>query len=112
MTLSTCSFIKHNINHINELQEYVVTLNDLCTSLRYIYQQWSLYEDILDSGAIHNTSNSLVSYSTVSITSGVGRPRFNVGKDQLEYLSSLGFKWTEIAALLGVSRMTVYRYMQ
>ena len=24
MTLSTCSYIKHNINHANELQEYVM----------------------------------------------------------------------------------------
>ena len=38
-----------------------------------------------------------------------GRPRFDVSKDQLEYLSSLSFTWTEIASLLGVSRMTVYR---
>ena len=43
---------------------------------------------------------------------GPGRPRFDVSKEQLEYLSLLSFKWNEIAVLLGVSRMTVYRYVK
>ena len=37
------------------------------------------------------------------------RPRFNIQREQLLYLSSLGFSWTSIASLLGVSRMTLYR---
>ena len=41
---------------------------------------------------------------------GSGRPRYEISKEQLEYLSSLSFKWNEIAALLGVSRMTIHRY--
>ena len=38
-------------------------------------------------------------------------PIFDISKDkeQLEYLSSLGFHWSEISVLLGVSRMTIYR---
>ena len=40
----------------------------------------------------------------------IGRPRFAISRDQLLYLASLSFKWTEIAALLGVSRMIIYRY--
>ena len=39
---------------------------------------------------------------------GQGRPRFDVARQQLEYLSSLSFSWSEIAALLGVSRTTIY----
>lgn len=38
-----------------------------------------------------------------------GRPTFLIPQQQLEYLRSLSFTWVEIAALLGVSRMTVYR---
>ena len=38
-----------------------------------------------------------------------GRPRFDIGQDQLEYLSSMSFTWTQIASMLGVSRMTIYR---
>ncbi len=38
-----------------------------------------------------------------------GRPRFHVSREQLEYLAALSFSWTEIASVLGVSRMTVFR---
>ena len=39
-----------------------------------------------------------------------GRPRYLISQDQLEYLRSLGFTWTDVSVLLGVSRMTLYRY--
>jgi len=42
----------------------------------------------------------------------IGRPRLGIGRDQLEYFVSLSFNWTWIAAILGVSRMTVYRRRQ
>ena len=38
-----------------------------------------------------------------------GRPRFVISAEQLEYLRSHTFTWGEIANLLGVSRMTIYR---
>ena len=38
-----------------------------------------------------------------------GCPQLEISRDQLEYLVSLSFNWTQIAAILGVSRMTVYR---
>lgn len=38
-----------------------------------------------------------------------GRPSFKVSRDILVYLVSLSFKWTEVAAILGISRMTLYR---
>ena len=37
-----------------------------------------------------------------------GRPRFSVTADQLIYLRSIHFTWTDIASLLGVSRMTIF----
>ena len=44
-----------------------------------------------------------MAYQASSSTSsaGAGRPQFDISKEQLEYFSSLGFKWTEVAALLG-----------
>ena len=41
-----------------------------------------------------------------------GRPKLIVTRDQLEYLSSLFFSWSDVAKLLGVSRMTVYQRRQ
>ena len=38
-----------------------------------------------------------------------GRPRFDVTKEQLEYLRSMSFTWTDIGNILGVSQMTLYR---
>ena len=38
-----------------------------------------------------------------------GRPKYSISKEQLEYLSSLSFTWPQIAQILGVSRMTIYR---
>ena len=108
MVLSTCSYIKHRIStvsSVSELQGFVITLNELCDCIRFIYRRRLEYEEILDIQTIH--SNSLVSYHacTATTTSGAGRPRFTIDKVQLEYLSSNGFKWTEVAVLLGVSRM-------
>ena len=41
-----------------------------------------------------------------------GRPRFDIQREQLEYLSSLSFSWAQIASMLGVTRMTMYRRRQ
>ena len=38
-----------------------------------------------------------------------GRPRFRVTKAQIESLREIGFSWTKIAELIGVSRITLYR---
>ena len=44
-----------------------------------------------------------------SEAAGVGRPKCEITSDQLDYLHSLSFSWTEISHLIGVSRMTIYR---
>ena len=56
-------------------------------------------------------SSSTYHYRVQSSSSGqtAGRPRFDISRQQLEYLSSMNFSWTQIADLLGVSRMTIYR---
>lgn len=46
---------------------------------------------------------------TLNNTGGRGRPKFSISKEQLEYLASLSFTWPQIAQLLGVSRMTIFR---
>lgn len=39
-----------------------------------------------------------------------GRPRLHIMKEQLEYLCSLSFSWSDISRVLGVSRMTIHRW--
>ena len=70
--------------------------------------RWREYGSVLDSTIM--SSQVLLSYPPEMATSGHrGRPRFEVNLEQLQYLKSLFFTWSEIAALLGVSRMTIYR---
>ena len=49
-------------------------------------------------------------YSTsVTITPGPGRRRYDISKDQLEHLCSLYFSWQKIADMLQVSVSTIQR---
>ena len=41
-----------------------------------------------------------------------GRPTLSIERSQVEYLRSLQFSWSEIASLLGIGRMTLYRRRQ
>ena len=55
------------------------------------------------------THNSFQVPTIISEPRGRGRPKYLITSEQLEYLVSLRFSWNEISALLGVSRMTLYR---
>ena len=62
---------------------------------------------------LQSHTTSAVSYRAVNVVSHQrGRPRFEITKEQLLFLSSLSFTWSDIASLLGVSRMTIYRRRQ
>ena len=39
----------------------------------------------------------------------VGRPKYEIPKDNLEELRGIGFSWSQIARMFGVSRWTLYR---
>lgn len=75
-------------------------VQDLLQCLRSLSQEWQKYLDTKErcSNAEH--------------TSQRGRPRSIVSCEQLLYLRSLSFMWTEIASLLGVSRKTIFRLRQ
>ena len=86
---------------------YVRDMEDLLDCLRPLSQEWRKYLDVKE-----RYSNAVAYYSPLDHTSGRGRPRFIVSCEQLLYLRSLSFTWTEIASLLGVSRMTIFRRRQ
>ena len=58
---------------------------------------------------INATGNHVTVVQPQLLRSSRGRPRFDMRGEQLLYLSSMSFSWTDIARMLGVSRMTVYR---
>ena len=87
------------------VSQYIEELNTLFSSLCVIASEWERHLDRIIAAP------SLTAYRAPSIhVPGTrGRPRFDISESQLEYLSSLSFSWTQIASLLGVSRMTIYR---
>ena len=94
-----------NGNSAHQLYRIYQVLNDMVSQLIALRRRWSDCLDSLESRFDH------VRYrAPTDPTIGVaGRPRFHITHDQLEYLRSFSFSWTEIARLLGVSRMTIYR---
>jgi hypothetical protein len=89
---------------------YESQLLELLECLQHIALEWQVHMDQVqrEGGAIMCTPNVAFQVTTVD-SQGSGRPKFNITKEQLEYLSSLSFSWSQIAQLLHVSRMTVYR---
>ncbi len=79
-------------------------LMQLLQDLEHVLRMWMEYSDTLDQ---HRASSHYV--TPTEVTGTRGRPRFQISKQQLEYLRSLSFSWTAIADMLMVSRMTVYR---
>ena len=82
---------------------YVQKLGQLIDNLRRIGLLWEAHIDMADQ------RNESTAYRAPVIDLPRGRPHFDITRYQLEYLSSLGFNWVQIAHLLQVSRMTVYR---
>lgn len=109
LCIFTCADIRDRMvdDGSADLQDYCATLNQLIEGLRKLFYKWLEYEDLV------SLSVRPVSYQAPllrrSRLTGPGKPSFYISKDQLVYLSSLSFKWKDIAAILNVSRMTIYR---
>ena len=116
--LSTCVQAVSNVrDHLNDgestltaedergtVSRYVQLLDELVSCLRQLVGHWEIYIDALNGGSFD------VAYrAPLTRLPRRGRPAFDISREQLAYLSSLSFSWSQIAALLGVSRMTVYR---
>lgn len=111
--ITACSNLLQTIQRANSQLEddYKTSLQELNECLKLLHRKWREYESILDSYPTEACCNLSYQAPSNRVHLHPGRPKFEISKDQLEYLSSLGFKWNEISALLRVSRMTVYRYV-
>ena len=81
-------------------------LSDMVGRLKSLRRLWS--EQLDNLASLFDLVRYRAPYVTPE-TTGIGRPRFDITSNQLDYLRSLSFSWTEIAHLLGVSRMAIYR---
>lgn len=98
-------FSEEEIGVISTYKEDVVRLVSCLESIAILWRNY--YDDLLQLGSVAITAYQVP--SSPPLPHARGRPQYVISQDQLEYLHSLGFKWTEISALLGVSRMTLYR---
>lgn len=85
--------------------EYLLTLQQLLDRCRSLTSQWEAYIESI----YRNPFPDRYCAPIIRQPHARGRPPFQISQDQLSYLASLSFTWTEIAELLGVSRMTIYR---
>ena len=97
-----------SLNHTEQaiITGYKTKIKELVGHLRSLLDQWKEYRTLLDSTCFGGFSYQ----APVAHTGRRGRPRFDIDKEQIEYLLTLSFTWSEISALLGISRMTLYRY--
>ena len=91
-----------SLDHRAIVLRYTSQIRQLIDYLRSLTGEWQSYIDVQESQAISTKYQASVSQS------GKGQSRFLVPKEQLEYLYSICFTWTDIAHL-SVSRMTIYR---
>ena len=89
-----------------QIHDTLVEIRGCCRSLLVL---WQSYIDQLDSNYTVVSRAQMESYQAPRLREGRGRPSIIISLEQLRYLRSLHFTWSQISELLGVSRMTVYR---
>lgn len=83
-------------------------LRDLKETLQMMLSLWQEHLSQSTSDTSHPHS-----YTASAIRSHPrGRPKFEISKEQLQYLRSMSFTWVQIAKLVGVSCLTIYRRRQ
>ena len=105
----TLNLVKDNLNEavreeINRVyMETIEEVLEICRTMSIKYEQK------LDAIEVNSATVIVAYYPQLESRLGRGRPRFQISRQQLLYLSSLSFSWTNISNMLGVSRMTIYR---
>ena len=90
--LSASNTSSFSAPEIAVLEGYRVNVGEIIVVVRSLLQQWEVHTDGLQTAAID------YSYRAPTVLSrGRGRPRFDMGRGQLVYLSSLNFTWNSIS---------------
>ena len=84
--------------------QYSAHLSELLECLRSMLHEW---QDHLNHYQLRGATSFRASLTHSE--SRPGRPRFDISREQLQYLRSMSFTWVQISEILGVSYMTIYR---
>ena len=103
---STCRTLIRVLLHDFPGNAVTQLLYDLLANILILRSHWQSYSD-----SVLRHNNVYVRVPALIHTGVRGRPRFDVRKEEIEYLRSLSFSWNEIAALINISRSTLYRYV-
>ena len=82
---------------------YYCHLTELVVGLRAILRQWL---DYMEHYRVFRGDSSY--HVPITLSTGRGRPKFEISPEQLVYLRSMCFTWRDIAKILGVSSMTIF----
>ena len=94
--LSDSSLSTTDASHVGQA---IIAMHHLQKCLLDLLNQWQTHQHTV-------TPNP---FEALTIRTGQpGRPKFAISLEQLDELRAIGLSWTDIANLLGVSRMTVY----
>ena len=63
-------------------------------------------------GCVEVLTDNSCRYQAPLSRGGRGRPRYEIGRDQLQYLLDVGFRVPDISRVLGISQRTVWRRIQ
>ena len=99
--------MKEVIDGVIFLRDIKDVIEETLAICRQLSSKWEEKLDELDRAIYHHSYGTPIESRLLVIQRG--RPRFEISKEQLLYLSSLSFSWTDISKMLGVSRMTIYR---
>ena len=98
------------MRHMHQVISFVETSpefsqNDV-NNLRQLSREQSLIEDLFRALSVFTPSSYR---APVRYTGTVGRPSYEIYREQIMLLRSCYFSWTSIANILGVSRWTIHR---
>ena len=108
MCINTCKDLSDYLQDSNhpDLEASIDCLAQLTQCLMAIHSKL-----LRDESRVESLQMTWSDARATAPTAGRGRPQYDVRKEQIMYWRSLSFKWSEVAALLNISRMTLYRYM-
>ena len=107
MEVSPTRIVQFNQEEIDTIVSYQTLLRSLLENVRVLTRDWQQHQVLVEAQSVASAYRSPTAPS-----SSRGRPKFHIEKRQLEYLSSMSFNWTQIADMLGVSRILYRRRVE
>lgn len=98
---------EHQDRDVAELRSALEEISSCCRSLHTLWR--SFVDSIDDNLANAGDGEDGEGFHVPRVIDGRGRPRALISQEQLLYLRSLNFSWTQVAEILGVSRATLFR---